>query len=197
MRVIKKTNGFTLIEMLVAIGIGMVTLAALTTTFVSQTKFYNAQEQMNEMEQNVRGVMDIMTREIKMAGYDPQGAGFTKITTFTISQLTLQADLDANGSISSSSSANEQITYAYDSANRQITRSVGSGTAQALADNIIDCSFAYLDGSGNTATTAGAIRQMTVSITGITSKPDPNYAANNGYRTYTLSATITPPNLGL
>ena len=62
-----KDAGFTMVEMLVSIGIAMVVLAAVTNTFMAQTKFYNAQEQVNEMQQNVRGAIDLMTREIKLA----------------------------------------------------------------------------------------------------------------------------------
>jgi hypothetical protein len=41
------------------------------------------------------------------------------------------------------------------------------------------------------------IRQVSISITARTAKPDPNYTSNGGYRTYTVTATITPPNLAL
>ena len=60
----KSINGFTLVELLVSMSIGMVLLAAVTTTFMSQTRIYNAQEQVNEMQQNARGALDIITREL-------------------------------------------------------------------------------------------------------------------------------------
>jgi type IV pilus assembly protein PilW len=191
----KDENGFTLIELMVTLGIGMVVLAAVTTTFMSQTKAYNAQEQINEMEQNARGALDIITREVKMAGYNPTGGTVTGVT-YSTSQLQIQADLDANGSISTSSTANEQITYTYDSANKQIKRAVGSATAQVLADNISGFTFGYNDSNGNSTTTTANIRQVAVSITAQTSHPDPDYTSNGGYRTYTVTATITPTNLG-
>jgi hypothetical protein len=93
--------------------------------------------------------------------------------------------------------ANEQITYGYDSSNNQITRKQGTGTAEVLADNITAFSFSYYDASGASTTTSANIRQVKVNITAKTAKPDPNYTANNGYRTYQLATTITPPNLGL
>ena len=124
----RSTGGFTLVELLVAVGIGMVVLAAVTTTFMTQTRFYSAQDQVNEMEQNARGALDLINRELKMAGYKPNGGSFRGVTHST-TQLLIQADLDANGSISTSSSANEQITYTYDSANEQIKRALGSGAS--------------------------------------------------------------------
>jgi type IV pilus assembly protein PilW len=174
----------------------MVVLAAVTTTFMAQAKFYNAQEQINEMQQNARGALDVITRELKMAGYKPNGGAFDGVT-YSASQLLMQADLDSSGTITNSSTANEQITYAYDSVNKQITRKMGSGTAEVLADNITAFAFSYYDGNGAATTTSANIRQVKVDITAKTAKPDPNYTSNNGYRTYQISATITPPNLGL
>lgn len=192
----RNTGGFTLIEMLVAIGIGMVVLAAVTTTFMSQTRFYSSQEQINEMEQNTRGALDMISRELKMAGYNPNSGTFSGVT-YNTSQLLIQADLDSNGSISTSSSANEQITYTFDNTNKQIKRALGGGTAQVLADNITAFTFSYLDSAGASTTTTANIRQVAISITARTAKPDPNYDSNSGYRTYQVTATITPTNLAL
>jgi type IV pilus assembly protein PilW len=191
-----KIVGFTLVELMISMGIGMVILAAVTTTFMSQTRIYNAQEQINEMQQNARGALDIISREVKMAGYKPSGGGFNGVT-YSTTQLMVQADLDSNGAISTSSTANEQITYAFDSANQRITRIVGSGSAQVLAEHITAYTFSYLDGSSAATTVSANIRQVTISITAKTAKPDPNFTSNGGYRTYTVSATITPGNLAL
>jgi len=193
---LRNITGFTLTELMVAMAIGMVVLSAVTTTFMAQARFYNAQEQINEMQQNARGALDVITRELKMAGYKPNGGTFDGVT-YSVSQLMIQADLDGNGGISTSSSANEQITYAYDSTNKRITRKMGTGTVEALADNITAFTFSYLNSSGATTTTSSSIRQVAISITAVTAKPDPNYSSNNGYRNYQISATITPPNLGL
>jgi len=193
---LRNITGFTLTELMVAMAIGMVVLSAVTTTFMAQARFYNAQEQINEMQQNARGALDVITRELKMAGYKPNGGTFDGVT-YSVSQLMIQADLDGNGGISTSSSANEQITYAYDSTNKRITRKMGTGTVEALADNITAFTFSYLDSSGATTTTSSSIRQVAISITAVTAKRDPNYSSNNGYRSYQISATITPPNLGL
>src|SRR5262245_65665904 len=102
-------SGFTLTELMVAMGIGMVVLAALTTTCMAQARVYNAQEQINEMQQNARGALDVITRELKMAGYKPSGGTFNGVT-YSATQLLIQADLDSNGTISNSSTANEQLT---------------------------------------------------------------------------------------
>lgn len=200
----REDGGFTLIELMVSIAIGLVVLASVATTFTSQTRAYSAQEQINQMEQNLRGALDIMSREIKMAGYKPNGGSVTGVISYSSTGLTIQADIDGNGSVlasgSGSSAAYEQIVYAYDSANKKITRQVGDGTVTTLAENISAFSFTYYQSQssgGAAATSASNIRQIKISMTGITAKPDPGYTSNGGYRTVDLSTTITPINLGL
>ena len=185
----RNTGGFTLIELLVSIGIGMVVLAAVTTTFMSQTRFYSAQEQVNEMGQNARGALDIITRELKMAGYKPNGGSFSGIT-YDTTQLRIQTDISGNDG--ATTGTNENIIYSYNSTNKQILRN-----GQPLADNITAFTFSYLDSAGAATYTTPDIRQVSVSITARTARPDPNYTANGGYREYTVTATITPLNLAL
>ena len=199
-------GGFTLIELMVSIAIGLIVLASVATTFTSQTRAYSAQEQVNQMEQNLRGALDIMSREIKMAGYKPNGGTVTGVVSFSSTALTIQADIDGNGAVLSSGTgsdtAYEQIAYVYDSTNKKITRQVGSGTAEMLAENITAFSFLYYQAQSGpsapaVASTASAIRQIQISMTGKTAKPDPSFPSNGGYRTVDVSATITPINLGL
>ena len=192
----RNLEGFTLVELMISMGIGMVILAAVTTTFMSQTRIYNAQEQINEMQQNARGSLDIIAREVKMAGYNPNEVSFLGIT-YSTTQLMIQADLDSTPGIDVSITPNERITYAYDAANDRITRAVGSGSAQILAEHISAFTFGYLDSTGTATTVSANIRQVSISITAITAKPDPNYTVDGGYRTYIVSATITPGNLAL
>ena len=194
----RNNRGYTLMELMVAIAIGMIVMASVATTFTSQTRAYSAQEQINQMEQNARGALDIMSREIKMAGYKPNGGSVTGIVSYTSTSLTIQADLNADAAISTSGSDNEQIAYAYDSANKKITRQVGTAASATLAENISGFTFTYHQSSGTTpATSATDIRRMKIAITAKTEKPDPGYQTNGGYRTMDLSATITPINLGL
>jgi type IV pilus assembly protein PilW len=194
----RNDRGYTLMELMVAISIGMIVMASVATTFTSQTRAYSAQEQINQMEQNARGALDIMSRELKMAGYKPNGGSVTGVVSYSSSSLTIQADLNADGAVSTSGSDNEQIAYAYDSTNKKITRQVGTAAAATLAENISAFTFTYYQSSGTTlATSTTDIRRIKIAITAKTEKPDPGYQTNGGYRTMDLSATITPINLGL
>ena len=70
--------GYTLLELLVSVALGGIILGTVTTSFISQSRSYDAQEQINEMQQTARSVMYMMTRDIRMAGYNPAGGGLSR-----------------------------------------------------------------------------------------------------------------------
>jgi type IV pilus assembly protein PilW len=188
-------GGFTLTEMMVSMAIALAVLAGIAKTFTVQTRQNSAEEQIGQMQQNVRGALDLMLREIRMAGYKPDGGTFNGIHTSTETTLRIKLDLDASGN---ADGATDDISYTFDSAAGQIVRTLHNGPSSAvLADNISVFSFSYLDANGAPTTTSTAVRRITISITAQTAKPDPSYPNNNGHRTYQLSAHVTPPNLAL
>src|SRR4030065_434373 len=67
--VFKKKKGLTLIELLIALVLSSILIAALYRVFISQHKTYGIQDQVADMQQNVRIAVGQMTREIRMAGY--------------------------------------------------------------------------------------------------------------------------------
>jgi len=184
-------NGFTLIEVIISVLIGMIIIIAISSAFLLQRDAYDDQEQIAEMVQTARAAIDMMTREIRMGGYNPTGAGFDGIP-YNAGQLQICADIDGDSNLA----GQEDIIYMYDATNFQIDRNTGSGY-QPFAENIQAFTFSYLDSSGNTTTTTSDIRQIQIIITARTAKPDRNYTPNNGYRTYTLTSLITPRNLDL
>lgn len=183
-------DGFSLIELMVSIAISGIALAAITTTFVSQSQSYDIQEQLVEMQQNARAAMDIMTREIRMAGYSPTGASFDGVT-YDASQIRVVADLNGDGD---TGDQDEDITYSWDNTNLRIDRNA-NGTTEALAENMQWFNFDYLDSNGNTTINTANIRQIQITITARSAEIDRSYPANGGYRTYTMTSLITPRNL--
>lgn len=94
--VFKKKNGLTLIELLIALGLSSILIAALYRAFISQEKTYTVQDQVADMQQNVRVAMGQMTKEIRMAGYGgdilAMGGhvnGFTNIITPASNSITI------------------------------------------------------------------------------------------------------------
>ncbi len=184
-------SGFSLIELITAIGISGIVLAAITATFISQSRSYDAQDQINGMQQAARAAMDMITREVRMAGYNTNATLTFDGVTYNATQIRVQANLDGDAD---TGDANEDIVYAYDAVDDVITRATG-GNTDTLVENIDVFTFQYLNETGGATTTSGDIRQMQITITARTARSDPNYTANGGYRTYTLTSLITPRNL--
>ena len=67
-------KGVTLIELLVAMAAGTILMAAIYGAYQGQQKAFVNQQLMVDMQQNVRAAMLLMTREIRMTGYDPAAA---------------------------------------------------------------------------------------------------------------------------
>ncbi len=189
----KGIRGFTLIELLVSLVIGLVVLYGLYDLFAFQQKTYSVQERVVEMQQSTRAAMDMMETELCMAGYNPANLSSTSIgiTSASANSITFKQDLNGNGDVTG---ANENITYSYDSANSRITRNTGSG-AVSLAENVEALNFSYYDANGATTTTPANIKKIKIAMRSRTSRQDPAYAVNNGYRTFTLSCFVIPRNL--
>jgi prepilin-type N-terminal cleavage/methylation domain-containing protein len=91
-------KGLTLIELLVAMAISAILIAAIYRTFIGQHKTYMVQEQVVDMQQNVRVAINRMMREIRMAGFGkvrdvldlPGGVnGFTGVITPNDNSITI------------------------------------------------------------------------------------------------------------
>jgi type IV pilus assembly protein PilW len=190
-RSLNTEHGFSLIELITALGISGIILAAVTATFISQSRSYDAQEQINGMQQAARAAMDIITREVRMAGYNTNGGLTFDGIIYDTTQIRVQANLDGDAD---TGDADEDIIYAYDTVDDVITRETG-GNIDTLVEDIDVFTFQYLDESGTATTTSANIRQLQITITSRTAKSDPNYTSNGGYRTFTLTSLITPRNL--
>jgi len=62
-------KGVTLIELLVGLVISGIIIAGIYRMFIGQTRAYTVQEQVVEVQQNIRSAMELMLRDVRMAGY--------------------------------------------------------------------------------------------------------------------------------
>ncbi len=68
-RFVKSTAGVTLIELLIALVISSILVAGIYRVFIHQQRTYRTQEDVADMQQNVRVAINRMIREIRMAGF--------------------------------------------------------------------------------------------------------------------------------
>jgi type IV pilus assembly protein PilW len=167
-----KQLGFTLVELLVAMAMVGIVMAAVYSTYKSQQDSYVAQEQVAEMQQNIRASLYQLARDLRMAGFNPQRApnvgGFvTQLpddgvgeTTTDSATIAFTIDENANGVIDANDN-DEQIAYRLDNATDRLQKfRVSDDTWQTVADNVDALDFVYLDASG-TDITANVIANPT------------------------------------
>jgi type IV pilus assembly protein PilW len=66
---VKSSCGVTLIEILIALAISAILIAAVYRMFIRQQKNYTTHEQIADMQQNARIAINRMIREIRMVGF--------------------------------------------------------------------------------------------------------------------------------
>ena len=191
-------EGFTLVEMVVALSLSLVTVSAVYSLYVSELRAQYVREDRLEMQQQARVVIDVISRELLMAGYDPQGVNndvdlsndFLGIT-YDPDRLIIKADLNGNGVIAD---ANESITFVYDAKTHTLRRNTGGGN-QPFGENFESFLVEYFDQRGNPTVDSASIQQVKITVTARTEAPDHKYVPNSGYRTITLQSRLTPRNL--
>src|SRR4030043_1086022 len=89
MKKMKRLNrkGVTLIELLIALVICGMVAAGIYQVFIAQSKAYTVQDQVVEVQQSVRSTMEMLLRDLRMAGYDSDNLLSTITITSPIPNL--------------------------------------------------------------------------------------------------------------
>ncbi len=136
-------RGFTLVELLVALVIGSIIVIGLSSAYTSQQRINQSQDQIVEMQQNLRAGLDMMIRELRMAGYDPDGTGAAGFTAATANSVTFTMIDDEVGGV-------RRIRYEFSTGYgdtdgiRDIRRTVNSGKTIVLVENVENVEFLYI-----------------------------------------------------
>lgn len=80
-------RGLTLIELLVALVICGMVAAGIYQVFIAQSKAYTVQDQVTEVQQSVRSAMEVLLRDLRMAGYDNDNLLSTVAITTPLANL--------------------------------------------------------------------------------------------------------------
>lgn len=137
MNTIRREAGFTLIEVLFAIGVCLVLLMAIYAVVESGQKSSLAIDRKVNAQQDVRAALQVMALEIGMASYNanfvnaiwlnpacgnnpPANPTYKGIQAATANSITIEMDINESSIIGDQ--PNEVIRYVYDLGNQQITR---------------------------------------------------------------------------
>ena len=141
----RNKKGFTLVELLAAIGVGIIMLAAIYTAVTVGYRSSVAVERKVTAVDDARTALELMSAEIRMASYNPNfglalwrnpavcnaqspNQVYRGIQTATANSIMAQMDISENTAIGDN--ANEIIQYTYDAANERVTRGTNCGPAQ-------------------------------------------------------------------
>jgi len=215
-------KGFTLVELLVAVFVAGIVMAGVYSAYSSQQRAYTSQEQMAELQQNLRSALYFMAKEIRMAGCNPKGsaddAGFQAIGA---NSVTFSMDIRGQAATSpydgDTGDPNESVVYSLTDWNgdgiNDLMRSTPSTGNAPVAENIDAIDFVYLDVDENVTADRLAVRSVQITLVARTGRRDPGFtdtttytnlqgttvlaAQNDNFRRRALSTHIKCRNMGL
>ena len=158
-------GGFSLIELLIVLAISGIVLSGIYSVYSTNQKVFTSQQQVVEMEQNLRAATFMLVNDLRMAGYDPTGDAGAGIVTLGTNTITFTMDLDDDDAFVSTG---ESISYALDSLDgtQKLFRNPSTTPVadEVIADNIDALDFVYLEGAGAVTTTPADVRSIQISI---------------------------------
>jgi type IV pilus assembly protein PilW len=202
-------QGFTLVELLVAMAMAGIVIGAIYSTYKSQQDSYIAQEQVAEMQQNLRAALYMMARDIRMAGFNPADSpnvdGFVTGIPVEIDppdtltndeNISFTIDRDEDGAVNADDH-NEQIAYRIDN-NRlekyMYNASVPGWQWETISENIDALDFVYRDQNGNaiviSPTTLQDIRSVDITIVARSGRTDQHFTDTQAY--FNQEDLVTP-----
>ncbi len=153
-RALHDQRGTTLMETMVASLMLSVVLATMFSLYRYQMFSLQSQNVQLDTQQTARAVLDLMAREVRQAGYDPQCTkAFEGLATATSSKLVIKFDRNGNSVID----ADETITYQIRSDDTKIKRVANGVTSYlALSDARTGSGFTFYDTTGTALNPGGS-----------------------------------------
>lgn len=110
-------RGFTLIELMVSLAIGLLVALAAVQMFVTNQQSFNLQRGMGDVQDNGRFALDFIGRDARMAdlrpaGGQPMGRGVVMLTSDTVGATATTISLDDSTALGIGSSDQLTIQYA-------------------------------------------------------------------------------------
>jgi prepilin-type N-terminal cleavage/methylation domain-containing protein len=179
-------GGMTLLELLVGLVLGLVGAAAMTALLRGGAAAWERAGARAEVATEVAGAIDQLTRDLRVAGYDPAAAGFDALPVTAADRLEVAADLDGDGVVDPDSE--EHVGYRWSAASGSLLRIVGRQSLPLLSAVAPDgFRLAYRDADGADLDpadpgTGAAARVVTIELTTTAQGPRPGVRVCGGAR---------------
>ena len=147
-----RENGMSLVELLIALAIGLFLVAVISILFVNSKMIYLAQDANSRLQENSRYAMEVLSQQIRSAGYtDIQFTQLTAANLFAKPPAFSFTGAPIAGS-NGTSDAPDEITFSYDGT----TDCLGNKVTSPIT-NLFRISGKKLECLGNGSATAGTI----------------------------------------
>ncbi len=146
-------QGLTLIELMVVLVLALLLMATTFLVYQIQHKTGQEQNQVSMMQQDIRAAMEMITRDIQMAGCDPSMGQIGGILEEGSNAITLEMDITGAGGEPDGDANDSGENVRYSLSANTIIRSDNQpapGNNSIIAYNIDNLSFIYnTDGAGD------------------------------------------------
>ena len=160
------SNGFSLFEVLVALTIMLLVMSGIIKLFTSLNRTYTRQNVAAGIQQVARAGIDIMTRNIRMAGLNPLKLEPIGIVEASPRKIRFEMDLNGSGMIETGAAIREDVAYLLNTKKQLIQQYDGNKRSnRSLLDNVSELRFEYLDADDQETNNLAAIRTVDVSLT--------------------------------
>ena len=174
MKINKK--GFTAIELLVSLAIMSIALTSIYSMYMSFIRTCTKEGVKIRVQQNVRSGLDMMIRDIRLAGLDPDGTGDFGIVEAKSWRIQFTADRDMDGELDDADAADgidapdmEHMAYEYDGSGilKMVLYKANGNleTDEIMAENVTDLTFTYFDSNADTTSNLDEIRTVDIQMT--------------------------------
>lgn len=178
---LRRSRGFNLVELMVAMVAGLLLVAAASALFASILKANKTAMQVSRLNQELQSITDMMARDIQRAGYDASAAAhtlvsgatspfyFDPVTDLVSGCIKVKYDDNADGVLDNTSAAGETRFYNYSSADKTVRLDQGStancsaGSKLSSEDTIAVSALSFSMISGSVST---GVRTIRLTITG-------------------------------
>jgi type IV pilus assembly protein PilW len=197
-------QGFTLVELLVVILMMGVVMAGIYAVYTSQQKSFVVQEDVAEMQQNLRAAMFFLVRDIRLSGCNPTGKADAGIKTANANTISLTMDIRGKNPDDppdgDTGDPEESVTYALmdtdgDGNVDSLGRDTGAGLV-AVASNIEALNFVYLDANGSVTADLTKMRSVQLTVVARTEASSNGYVDTASYKNLQGTVVLPPQNDG-
>ena len=145
------SRGFSLVELLVSMGIAAIAMAIVVTMFTTLTRSYTTQNASADVQQVGRAALDYMVQNIRMAGFNPFRIGNVGIKAASSTRIEYNLDRNINGDIDLFDE--EHMAFSYDPIDKEISEGLYLTDPEKeswypLVGNVTNLTFTYRDRAG-------------------------------------------------